>query len=62
MVTGGFGGGGRGGGSLVGRGDVTTLDSTFEVLSSCSSSGSLALGIISDRYSRSSADKARELW
>lgn len=61
MVTGGFGGGGRGGGSLVGRGDVTTLDSTFGV-PSCSSSGSLALGIISDRYSRSSADKARELW
>jgi len=58
--TDGFGGGGRGGGSLVGRGDVIILDSAFGV-PSCSSSGSLALGTISDRYSKSSADKASEL-
>lgn len=60
----GFGGGGRGGGNFSGRGEeLIIFDRPFKFAASFSSSRSVALGtLISDRYSRSSADKANDAW
>jgi hypothetical protein len=59
----GFGGGARGAGSLSGNGgEASMLTRPFKCGSaSASSASSLALGMISDRRSRSSDDSAREL-
>lgn len=61
---GGFGGGASGGGSFVGSDvgfELIRFDSAFSWASSVSSSGSCALGTISERKSRSSVDRARDL-
>lgn len=59
-----IGGGAIGGGSFVGNGvgfEFIKLDSAFSWASSVSSSGSCALGTISERKSRSSVDRAIDL-
>lgn len=64
FTDGGFGGGASGGGSFVGNGvgfEYIILDSAFSGASSVSSSGSCALGTISERKSRSSVDRAIDL-
>lgn len=64
FTDGGFDGGASGGGSFVGNGvgfEFIKLDSAFSWASSVSSSGSCALGTISERKSRSSVDRAIDL-
>lgn len=57
LITG-FGGGGRGGGNFSGHSEeLIILD---RPLTSAALFSSSALGTMSDRYSRSSADKAKE--
>jgi hypothetical protein len=62
--SGAIGGGVSGGGSFVGNGvgfELIKLDNAFSWASSVSSSGSCALGTISERKSRSSVDRAIDL-